>query len=101
MEWMALLSTCLCDRCGGEYPHDDDCQFNWILCWSRWHHRSPQGNDWVLLWYLSSPPLPAVGQGLMVGWALVGGVFASLFIGVQVMFEIREDERRRGINLRC
>jgi hypothetical protein len=40
-------------------------------------------------------------QGLILGWALVAGVFASLFIGVQVMFEIREDERRRGINLRC
>ena len=37
----------------------------------------------------------------MVGWALMVGVFASLFVGVQVMFEIREDERRRGINLRC
>ena len=54
VEWMALLSTCLCNCCGGEYPHDDDCQFNWILRWSRWHHGSPQGNNWVLLWYLSS-----------------------------------------------
>ena len=33
--------------------------------------------------------------------AFVVAVFATLFIGVQVMFEIREDEKRRGINLRC
>jgi D-alanyl-lipoteichoic acid acyltransferase DltB (MBOAT superfamily) len=38
---------------------------------------------------------------LIVGWAFVAAVFAALFIGVQVMFEIREDEKRRGINLRC
>jgi protein-cysteine N-palmitoyltransferase HHAT len=40
-------------------------------------------------------------QRLILGWALAAGVFASLFVGVQVMFEIREDERRRGIKLRC
>lgn len=37
----------------------------------------------------------------MVGLVFVAAVFASLFIAVQVMFEIREDEKRRGINLRC
>ena len=37
----------------------------------------------------------------MIGWAFVAAVFAALFVGVQVMFEVREDERRRGINLRC
>ena len=42
-----------------------------------------------------------LGYRLMVGWAFVASVFAALFVGVQVMFEIREDERRRGINLRC
>lgn len=31
----------------------------------------------------------------------MAAVFAALFIAVQVMFEIREDERRRGITLRC
>lgn len=36
-----------------------------------------------------------------LGWAFVGAVFAALFIGVQVMFEVREDEKRRGIYLRC
>jgi D-alanyl-lipoteichoic acid acyltransferase DltB (MBOAT superfamily) len=41
---------------------------------------------WVLTW---------------VGWAFAAAVVASLFIGTQVMFEIREDEKRRGINLRC
>jgi len=38
---------------------------------------------------------------LIVGMAFVAAVFAALFIAVQVMFEIREDEKRRGINLRC
>jgi hypothetical protein len=32
--------------------------------------------------------------------AFVAATFAALFIGVQVMFEIREDEKRMGINLR-
>ena len=36
-----------------------------------------------------------------VGLAFVVAVVVSLFIGTQVMFEIREDEKRRGINLRC
>jgi hypothetical protein len=38
---------------------------------------------------------------LIVGWAFVMAVFGALFIGAQIMFEIREDEKRRGINLRC
>lgn len=36
-----------------------------------------------------------------IGLAFVVAVVVSLFIGTQVMFEIREDEKRRGINLRC
>lgn len=28
-------------------------------------------------------------------------VMVSLFIAVQVMFEIREEEKRHGINLKC
>jgi D-alanyl-lipoteichoic acid acyltransferase DltB (MBOAT superfamily) len=36
-----------------------------------------------------------------LGWAFTVAVIVSLFIGVQVMFEIREEEKRRGINLRC
>lgn len=36
-----------------------------------------------------------------VGLAFVVAVVVSLFIATQVMFEIREDEKRRGINLRC
>lgn len=38
---------------------------------------------------------------LTLGIAYVAAVFATLFVGVQVMFEIREEEKRRGINLRC
>jgi protein-cysteine N-palmitoyltransferase HHAT len=37
----------------------------------------------------------------ILGWAFVAAVFGALFVGVQVMFEIREDEKRRGIVLRC
>lgn len=29
------------------------------------------------------------------------GACCALFVGVQIMFEIREDEKRRGIDLRC
>jgi D-alanyl-lipoteichoic acid acyltransferase DltB (MBOAT superfamily) len=36
-----------------------------------------------------------------LGLLFVVAVVVSLFIGTQVMFEIREDEKRRGINLRC
>lgn len=25
----------------------------------------------------------------------------SIFVGVQVMFEVRESEKRKGINLKC
>lgn len=111
MEWMALLSTCMCHCCGSEYSYDDDCQFNWILCWLGWYHGFTQRDDRELLRYPLHPSLYGKTiytilpcdqrQRLISGWALVAGVFASLFVGVQVMFEIREDERRRGINLRC
>jgi protein-cysteine N-palmitoyltransferase HHAT len=36
-----------------------------------------------------------------LGLAFVIAVVVSLFIATQVMFEIREDEKRKGINLRC
>ena len=103
VEWVALLSTCLCHCCGSECLNDDGCQFNWVLCRIRRYCRLTKRDNRELFWYV--PPLFLQGLfediGLMVGWALMVGVFASLFVGVQVMFEIREDERRRGINLRC
>ena len=49
-------------------------------------------------YYGTSWTLPLYSQ---VGLAFVVAVVASLFIATQVMFEIREDEKRRGINLRC
>ena len=36
-------------------------------------------------------------SGLLFFW----GACAGLFVGIQVMFEIREDERRKGINVKC
>lgn len=35
------------------------------------------------------------------GWAFMVFAFGCLFIGVQVMFEYREEERRRGVDRRC
>jgi len=35
------------------------------------------------------------------GWAFLGMACATLFVGVMVMFEIRESERRRGISMKC
>ena len=35
------------------------------------------------------------------GWAFLASACGTLFVGVQVMFEIREDERRRGIVMSC
>lgn len=35
------------------------------------------------------------------GWAFLGAACATLFVGSMVMFELREDERRRGIDLKC
>lgn len=46
-------------------------------------------------------PKGALGVADCVGWAFAAAVIASLFIATQVMFEIREGEKRRGINLRC
>ncbi|KAI1418892.1 MBOAT, membrane-bound O-acyltransferase family-domain-containing protein [Xylaria sp. FL1777] len=35
------------------------------------------------------------------GYVFLSMAYALLFVGVQVMFEIRESEMRRGINLKC
>jgi D-alanyl-lipoteichoic acid acyltransferase DltB (MBOAT superfamily) len=35
------------------------------------------------------------------GVAFITLALVSIFVGVQVMFEIREAERRTGINLKC
>ncbi|KAI0599951.1 MBOAT family protein [Biscogniauxia sp. FL1348] len=35
------------------------------------------------------------------GYVFLTGACIALFVGVQVMFEIRESEMRRGINLKC
>lgn len=39
--------------------------------------------------------------GSVAGFAVLGGSCAALFVGVQIMFEVREDEAARGIFLRC
>ncbi|CAI7643566.1 unnamed protein product [Penicillium manginii] len=39
--------------------------------------------------------------GSYAGVAYMFSCCAVLFVGVQVMFEIREDELRMGINLKC
>lgn len=95
VEFMAWLSTCLCYCCRGEYSYDDDCQSYWILCGIRWNNGLIKGDFGELLGY------HRLDMWLILGMAFVAAVFAALFIGVQVMFEIREDEKRRGINLRC
>jgi hypothetical protein len=51
VEFVAGVSTRLCIGCGGEYPHDDDCEFNWILRWIRWDCGLIKGDPWELLWY--------------------------------------------------
>lgn len=35
------------------------------------------------------------------GWAFLGAACAVLFVGVMVMFEIREAEKRKGIAMKC
>lgn len=43
-------------------------------------------------------------QGIVGSWNGVFFVFAAcatLFVGAQVMFEVRESEKRKGINLKC
>ena len=35
------------------------------------------------------------------GWAFLASTCAVLFVGAQVMFEIREDEKRQGIVMSC
>jgi D-alanyl-lipoteichoic acid acyltransferase DltB (MBOAT superfamily) len=39
--------------------------------------------------------------GSWTGFAFLAAACATLFVGVQVMFEIREDEGRKGIRLKC
>ena len=41
-----------------------------------------------------------VGEGWK-GWGMLGVACGALFVGVQVMFEHREEEMRRGIQLKC
>ncbi|KAK4612821.1 Membrane-bound O-acyltransferase GUP1 [Fulvia fulva] len=48
--------------------------------------------------------LKGLVEGIVGSWG--GRVFllaamATLFVGVQVMFEVRESEKRRGVNLKC
>jgi len=93
---MAWISACLCYCRGGEYFNDDDCKLDWILRRIGWHHGLVKGDFGELLRYDS-----LLGAKLTLGLAFVAAVFAALFIAVQVMFEIREDEKRRGITLRC
>jgi len=35
------------------------------------------------------------------GWAFLASACAALFVGTMVMFEHREEERRKGINMKC
>lgn len=35
------------------------------------------------------------------GWAFFGAACATLFVGVMVMFELREHEKRNGIQMKC
>ena len=35
------------------------------------------------------------------GWGFLAAACATLFVGVQVMFEHREGEKRRGVNMKC
>ncbi|KAF2129894.1 glycerol:H+ symporter-like protein [Dothidotthia symphoricarpi CBS 119687] len=39
--------------------------------------------------------------GSWAGWTFLGGACAALFTGVQIMFEWRESEKRRGIRMKC
>jgi D-alanyl-lipoteichoic acid acyltransferase DltB (MBOAT superfamily) len=39
--------------------------------------------------------------GSVSGFAFLGIACSALFVGVQVMFEVRQDELTRGIDLRC
>lgn len=48
--------------------------------------------------------LKGLVQGIVVSWGgrfFLLGACATLFVGVQVMFEWREAEKRRGINMKC
>ncbi|KEQ91211.1 hypothetical protein AUEXF2481DRAFT_112621 [Aureobasidium subglaciale EXF-2481] len=39
--------------------------------------------------------------GSLGGWAFLLGACGTLFVGAQVMFEVRESEKRKGINMKC
>ena len=48
--------------------------------------------------------LKGLVDGIVGSWGgrmFLLGACATLFVGVQVMFEVRESEKRRGINLKC
>lgn len=37
----------------------------------------------------------------IIGYVFLGISCSVLFVGVQIMFEVRETEKRRGINMKC
>lgn len=48
--------------------------------------------------------LKGLVQGIVGSWGGIGFLIAAagtLFVGVQVMFEVRETEKRKGINMKC
>ena len=48
--------------------------------------------------------LKGLVQGIIGSWQGLGFMLAAcgaLFVGVQVMFEVREGELRRGIKMKC
>lgn len=62
--------------------------------------------QFLVLHSLAFLPLAFVHASLLIPSHLVGIVFLlaacwALFSGVQVMFEIREDEKRHGIRMKC
>ncbi|KAM3422090.1 hypothetical protein BST61_g2465 [Cercospora zeina] len=48
--------------------------------------------------------LKGLVDGIIGGWGgrvFLLGAMATLFVGAQVMFEVREAEKRRGVNMKC
>ncbi|KAI8624066.1 putative glycerol:H+ symporter [Xylariaceae sp. FL1651] len=48
--------------------------------------------------------LQAISAGIFKhysGYVFLLGAYAAFFVGVQIMFEIRESEKRRGIDVKC
>ena len=41
------------------------------------------------------------GAGFLAGVAMMAGCCGALFVGVQVMFEHREEEKRKGFKMKC